>query len=126
MLPSWHFHYDKETNTLTHEDHSKDYVEGFFGENVDLTAVVGNNGAGKTTMLELIQTVLYNPENLNDFIYGPCEKISVKSSTVIKTLDRSGPQTATPFFTVYTRYCILSRCNANQPDGMERSEMESG
>ena len=49
-----HFHYDKETNTLTHEDHSKDYVEGFFGENVDLTAVVGNNGAGKTTVLDLI------------------------------------------------------------------------
>ena len=40
----------------------------------------------------------------------PCEKISVKSSTVIKTLDRSGPQTATPFFTVYNGYCNLSRC----------------
>ena len=49
-----HFHYNQEINTLVHEDHSSEYVEGFFGENVDLTAIVGNNGAGKTSVIKMI------------------------------------------------------------------------
>lgn len=48
------FHYDKDTNVLTHKDHSEDYVDNFFDENIDLTVVVGNNGAGKTTLIKMI------------------------------------------------------------------------
>lgn len=55
-----HFHYNQEINTLIHEDHSSEYVEGFFGENVDLTAIVGNNGAGKTSVIKMICENLAN------------------------------------------------------------------
>lgn len=56
-----------------------------------------------------------------------CEKISVNSKTVIKTLccerlDNS----RSDFFTVYNGHCNLSRFFGYQPDGMERSRMESG
>lgn len=49
-----YFHYDKDENTLTYENHSEDYVDDFFGENIDMTAVIGNNGSGKTSFIKTI------------------------------------------------------------------------
>lgn len=56
-----------------------------------------------------------------------CEKISVKMKTVIKNVGKERHEKMLlQFFTVYNRYCKLSRYFENQPDEMERSEMESG
>ncbi len=56
-----------------------------------------------------------------------CEKNSVNSKTVIKTMYGSGLKNQPlRFFTVYNEYCNLSRFFGYQPDGMERSGMESG
>ena len=45
--------YDEEKNELT-IDKNEDYIENFFGDNINVTAIVGKNGSGKSNLLELI------------------------------------------------------------------------
>jgi len=62
----YYFYYDVDNNTLKiNEKPNKRYIDNFFGENIDLTAVVGQNGSGKTTLLKLIMQILNN--NSNDY-----------------------------------------------------------
>ena len=62
-----------------------------------------------------------------DTIRRLCEKISVKSKTVIKTIYGSGFENKLLlFFTVYNGYCNLSRYFGYQPAEMERSGIEAG
>ena len=35
-----------------------DYIENFFGENINVTAIVGKNGSGKSTVLELLLEII--------------------------------------------------------------------
>lgn len=51
------FSYNKYTRKLIY-DNNEDYVENFFGENIDVTSIIGINGSGKTSILELIMQVL--------------------------------------------------------------------
>lgn len=60
----YYFYYDIDNNTLKiNEKPNKRYIDNFFGENVDLTAVVGQNGSGKTTLLKLIMQILNSDSN---------------------------------------------------------------
>ena len=55
----WIVNYDEEKGTLVlHQN--QEYIKDFYGENIaSLTAIIGNNGAGKTTILNNIsRTVL--------------------------------------------------------------------
>ena len=45
--------YDPDTNELT-IDENDDYIDNFFGDNINVTAIVGKNGSGKSSVLELI------------------------------------------------------------------------
>ena len=49
--------YDEANKELT-IDENKDCLENFFGENINVTAIVGENGSGKTSILEEIMTTL--------------------------------------------------------------------
>ena len=45
--PRFECNYNKDTKELT-IDEKDDYLENFFGENINVTAIVGENGSGKS------------------------------------------------------------------------------
>jgi len=64
------FKYDEESNELT-IDENDDYLPDFFGENINITAIVGKNGSGKSSLLEFILDRLANRHNVypKNFIF---------------------------------------------------------
>ena len=51
--PRFHCEYDEDKNELT-IDENDDYIPDFFGKNINVTAIVGKNGSGKSRILELL------------------------------------------------------------------------
>ncbi len=53
--PRWRFDYDVDSGVLDVEDRNDTVIEDFFGERiVNVTAIVGENGVGKSNLLEFI------------------------------------------------------------------------
>ena len=52
--PKFNCHYDVDSNELT-INKNDDYIENFFGDNINVTAIVGKNGSGKSTLLSYIK-----------------------------------------------------------------------
>lgn len=50
--------YNNETKELK-IDKKSDYIENFFGEDIDITAIVGENGSGKSNLLESILCIMF-------------------------------------------------------------------
>ena len=55
--PRFRCEYDEEENELT-IDENDDYIPDFFGENINVTAIVGKNGSGKSSVLEILDKLL--------------------------------------------------------------------
>ncbi len=49
--PRFDCKYDGETLTI---DETEDFIDGFFGENINVTTIVGKNGSGKSSLLEVL------------------------------------------------------------------------
>ena len=47
--PRFECKYDEETKELTID--KKEHIENFFGENINVTAIIGENGSGKSSVL---------------------------------------------------------------------------
>lgn len=56
--PKYECIYNKETKELKCDEKS-DYIENFFGENININAIVGENGSGKSNLLESILCIIF-------------------------------------------------------------------
>lgn len=70
------FFYDDEADCIKIIETKKDeYIDNFFGDNIDVTAIVGQNGTGKTSLLRFIQC-LRNGDIIETECLIVCEKES--------------------------------------------------
>ena len=66
------FECDFDGETLTIDEKKEDeYVKDFFGENINVTAIVGKNGSGKSSVLNFVRlfleesTLIRNSKTIN-------------------------------------------------------------
>ena len=64
--PRFNCDYDEKTNKLTIYEND-DYIENFFGDNINVTTIVGENGSGKSSVLEFLTRILILEDNGNTF-----------------------------------------------------------
>ena len=58
LSPKFNFRYNEEAGQLKFENQSKKSVDNFFGVNIlNITAVVGENGSGKSSLLKAIASI---------------------------------------------------------------------
>ena len=65
--PRFRCSYNKEKNELTIKE-NEDYIENFFGENISVTAIVGKNGSGKSSVIRIKDSKYLPKINFKFFI----------------------------------------------------------
>jgi predicted ATP-binding protein involved in virulence/polyhydroxyalkanoate synthesis regulator phasin len=60
--PRFECKFENDTLTIIEKDEDK-YIDNFFGDNINVTAIVGKNGSGKSSVLEFILDRLAKKDN---------------------------------------------------------------
>lgn len=80
--PRFRCHYDEKTEKLEiidKEETGEFYPKNFFGDNINITAIVGENGSGKTSLLKFLLQILNNRHYMvNTFFAMYMENINNK------------------------------------------------
>ena len=85
FFPRFRCEYDPDTNKLT-IDENDDYVD-IFPDNINVTAIVGKNGSGKSSVLEVLES-LDKDQNIIYFFYNGNDKLCYKSHKKIKIISQ--------------------------------------
>lgn len=67
LFSKYRFEFDPQNEKVYVEDNTDKFINDFFGENIDVTAIVGENGTGKTSILRFILSL-----SSGDYIEYPC------------------------------------------------------
>ena len=62
--PRFNCYYDENSNELT-IDKNDDHIKNFFGDNINVTAIVGKNGSGKSSVIESFLEIIVGIDNDN-------------------------------------------------------------
>ncbi len=71
--PALYCEYDEKKNELILNEYDN-YISDFFGKNINLTAIVGKNGSGKSSLLEFLGRGTESKEINSFIIYKKAEK----------------------------------------------------
>jgi predicted ATP-binding protein involved in virulence len=67
--PRFEFHYDKDSKKLTKVRDESTTNKSIFSENINITAIVGENGSGKSSLFEVLSKILTFNSGLEVFNY---------------------------------------------------------
>jgi predicted ATP-binding protein involved in virulence len=114
--PRFRCDYDEEKNELniTDKDETGEfYPKNFFGDNINVTAIVGENGSGKTNLMRIIFNLLFNKyknvkdEDISSFILiyedNTLKKVS-SNDKKFKSLNNLNNIKTIDFFNFYINY----------------------
>jgi predicted ATP-dependent endonuclease of OLD family len=119
--PKFRCEYDGETLTIEEND---DYIDDFFGENINVTAIVGKNGSGKSSVFEVLTQILSQDSRLKYFyvLYdgsqNVCYSNGVEVCTSIK-IDEKNAKLKQYFEMYYLNISHLERDNIIKNDAIQ-------
>ena len=75
----------KELNIIDKEETGEFYPKNFFGDNINITAIVGENGSGKSSLVKLFEKIFLDKDSEKYiFISLINEKLFIYSNLIIK------------------------------------------
>lgn len=87
LSTKYRIEYDEKEHILSGKVNS-DYVDDFYTNGIDFTAVVGKNGTGKTTLLKFLMDLDYNiPQNTEYILVYECDGAMYYNTNINKYIE---------------------------------------
>lgn len=87
--PRFRCEYDEEKNELKivdKEETGKSYPKNFFGDNINITAIVGENGSGKSSLVKLFEKIFLDKDSKKYIFISLNKKLFIYSNLSIKKI----------------------------------------
>ncbi|WP_338790651.1 AAA family ATPase [Bernardetia sp. MNP-M8] len=84
------------TDNITEKESKRDFYNGFFGDGItNVTAIVGENGAGKSSVLDFIRLLIAHDNNRKSFVMVTRENFNIQIYHDLKKISRDLKNTYT-------------------------------
>ncbi len=123
--PRFSCNYNEERNKLT-IDENDEYIKDFFGEDINITAIVGKNGSGKSSLLEFLllkkekdkYIFIYQNKEHTLFIYSQYDKLQIDNNTLFsKSLEKQDIKSNDNIKMIFSFAEYMTRDNHPKHDG---------